>query len=382
MSRLLKTLNYKANSLCKSDIKAGYDIKFSVEKFNKFCEEKNITKINSVTSDHVKEFKEKYNLIPSDLKFIDKVFSDKRLEIAENRKTKEVNNIPLGLQIHQKMISLARYGISKSYEKYIIQSFAEKNDIYVNPLKNGGIYSHQTFENYKQTCIEFEKWLNANYPDVKNIDQISKEHGKEYLLLRQSKGLSSWTTDKDLAGLNKVFGFNMTKKEIGLNRKSYKDSVRSRKDSLMDKKYNPKNYENQILVAKSTGIRRQSMLKITSESFNRDISGRIISITVKEKGGKVRNALVLEKFRDELTKKINLLEKERGSTSRLFDKYTSRIDNHAFRAEYARELYTELIEKKEFDKADFYGKDKEIVCIVSQNLGHERPEIVVQHYFR
>ena len=124
------------------------------------------------------------------------------------------------------------------------------------------------------------------------------------------------------------------------------------------------------------------MLKITSESFNRDISGRIISITVKEKGGKVRNALVLEKFRDELTKKINLLEKERGSTSRLFDKYTSRIDNHAFRAEYARELYTELIEKKEFDKADFYGKDKETVCIVSQNLGHERPEIVVQHYFR
>ena len=32
MSRLLKTLNYKANSLCKSDIKAGYDIKFFLTK--------------------------------------------------------------------------------------------------------------------------------------------------------------------------------------------------------------------------------------------------------------------------------------------------------------------------------------------------------------
>ncbi len=43
----------------------------------------------------------------------------------------------------------------------------------------------------------------------------------------------------------------MTKK-VGLKRKSYKDSVRSRKDSIMDTKYNPKNYENKILVAKST----------------------------------------------------------------------------------------------------------------------------------
>lgn len=35
--------------------------------------------------------------------------------------------------------------------------------------------------------------------------------------------------------------------------------------------------------------------------------------------------------------------------------------------------------RKRLDNADFYGKDNEIVCIVSQNLGHERPAIVV-HY--
>ena len=84
----------------------------------------------------------------------------------------------------------------------------------------------------------------------------------------------------------------MTKKEVGLKRKSYKDSVRSRKDSIMDTKYNPKNYENKILVAKSTGIRRQSMLKIMASSFNKDISGNIVSINVKEKGGKIRDALI------------------------------------------------------------------------------------------
>lgn len=383
MSKLFKTLNYKANSMFKNEIKAGHEVKLSVEKFYMFCEEKNITKINNVTADHVQEFKTRNDVVNIDLKIIDKIFSDKRLEVATNRRNKSSEgNVPLGLQIHNKMISLTRYGISKSYEKHIIQSFAEKNNLYVNPLKNGGIYSHQTFENYKQTCIEFEKWLNANYPNVKDIEKISKDHAKEYLLSRQERGLSSWTTDKDLAAINKVFSFNMTKKEVGLKRKSYKDSVRSRKDSIMDTKYNPKNYENQILVAKSTGIRRQSMLKIMTSSFNKDISGKIISITVKEKGGKIRDALVLEKYRDELTNKINLIEKEKGNSCRLFDKYTSRIDNHAFRAEYARNLYDELLEKKELSKSDFYGKDKSLVCLVSQNLGHERPEIVVQHYFR
>ncbi len=37
--------------------------------------------------------------------------------------------------------------------------------------------------------------------------------------------------------------------------------------------------------------------------------------------------------------------------------------------------------RKRLDNANFYGKDNEIVCIVSQNLGHEIPSIVV-HYFR
>ena len=95
---------------------------------------------------------------------------------------------------------------------------------------------------------------------------------------------------------------------------------------------------------------------------------RIILKNIYYQGKK--EILILEKYRDDLTNKINLIEK--GNSCRLFDKYASRIDNHAFRAEYARNLYDELLEKKELPKYDFYAKeDKSIVCLVSQNLGHE-----------
>ena len=380
MGNLKKQIGFKVKQKFKTEIKNGIDMQKVADKFVNYCHQNNISTLYEVNHSTIKNYLTQENYNPSDKLFVERIFTDKRLEIA-SKKTFEPSK-PLGVQIHYKMQSMLKIGASKHDDKMVIRSFARQNNLYVNPLKNGGIHSYQTYTNYKQTSIEFTKWLEQKYPDVKNIDQINKDHAKEYLLSRQEKGLSSWTTDKDLAALNKVFEFNMTKKEVGLDRKRYTDSVRSRKDSIMDSKYNPKNYENQITVAQATGIRRQSMLKITSQNFNRDITGKIISITVKEKGGKTRDAKVLEKYQDRLTKIVDNLIKEKGQYNPLFDKYTSRIDNHAFRAEYARNLYKELIEKKGSTKNDFYGYDKQIVKEVSQNLGHERETIVIQSYFR
>lgn len=70
----------------------------------------------------------------------------------------------------------------------------------------------------------------------------------------------------------------------------------------------------------------------------------------------------------------------------LFDKYTKKIDNHAFRAQYARERYEELIQQKrergEKILKNYKGCDRDCLSQVSQDLGHNRINVVVEHYLR
>ncbi len=70
----------------------------------------------------------------------------------------------------------------------------------------------------------------------------------------------------------------------------------------------------------------------------------------------------------------------------LFSKYTKKIDNHAFRAEYARERYAELVQQKK-DKGDeilnnYRNYVRQIFRLVSNDLGHCRVSVVVEHYLR
>ena len=349
------------------------------------CREHNLERMREITPKIINEFRKTSTLLATS-SVCDRIFNEARFERYERdranpRQPKEKVK-SLGIQLHERMEELNRIGQTKHDKKIMVQQFAKNNDLYVNPLKNDGIYSYNTYNAYKQTSIEFTRWLQQTHPDVKNINQITFNHAKEYLSYRQDSGKSKWTVDKDMAALNKVLKLEMTKKEIGLARKSYKESVRSRKDAKMDKKYNPEKYKDQITVAKATGIRRQSMLKISPENFIFDRNGVVISVKVKEKGGKTRIAKILDVYKQDVTNIINQSIKEKGMSEKLFDKYTSKIDNHAFRGEYARNLYQELIDKQGFNKADVQGYDSNVLKTVSRNLGHERISVVIQHYLR
>lgn len=63
-----------------------------------------------------------------------------------------------------------------------------------------------------------------------------------------------------------------------------------------------------------------------------------------------------------------------------------KIDNHAFRAQFARERYEELVQQKQEQgreiMRDYRGFDKECLGQVSLDLGHNRLSVVVEHYMR
>ena len=72
----------------------------------------------------------------------------------------------------------------------------------------------------------------------------------------------------------------------------------------------------------------------------------------------------------------------RSKSEFLSDKYTAKIDKHAFRGEYARDLYNQIAEQKTEIKSDYKGYDKEIVRKVRKALGHNRLSVVVYNYLR
>lgn len=294
--------------------------------------------------------------------------------------------------MHDKMQELNRIGKSKHEAKKHYRATHEN----ANPAKTAGIHSIKTYEVYKQVSVQFVDWLKQNHANIRHMDDISSDVVIQYLQFRRDQGLSAWTLSRDMSALNKLLDKEITKKEAQLPERSYKKTTRSREERAYDKKYNPENYRPQIEVAKSFGLRRESILggdyQLREGSiFKHD--GKIYAAVI-EKGGRFRNAPCLESMKDTIEKHFpNIKERDLYTKeefkraydefgNHLFDRYTSKIDNHAFRHEYARNLY-EQIEKDYSDlKSDYRGYDERILREVSEALGHSRPSVVVEHYLR
>jgi integrase len=277
-------------------------------------------------------------------------------------------------QLHQRMQEMSCIGESRHQAK------KEYSEIYGSNTSNRtvGIHSFKTYDAYKQTSKEFVKYIRQNYKDIKDVNQITKEVAIIYLQNRQRDGKSAYTISKDMAAINKLFNFYITKKEAGIKERTYKDVKRSREEKVNDTKYNPQNYKYQIIFAKATGCRRQSVLKVKPEDFIYDKNGLPQKVYLKEKGGRKRLATIIKEYQSEL----KLFLGKKVNDEPIFDKYTKKIDNHAFRAEYAKNRYKELVSQKGKDNMDFRGYDKECLEKLTQDMGHNRIDIVVYHYLR
>jgi hypothetical protein len=145
-------------------------------------------------------------------------------------------------------------------------------------------------------------------------------------------------------------------------------------DTENDKKYNSNNNKDQIMCAKASGCRRESVLVVTPECFIWQ-DGLPVKVHLIEKGGKERDAHILVKYQENL--KSVLENKEMGKP--LFESYTKKIDNHAFRREYAKDRYQELLGNRE-DEMDYRGYDKRVLKELTMDLGHNRLDVIVYNY--
>lgn len=281
----------------------------------------------------------------------------------------------LDFQMHERMQEMRCMGESRHMAK---KEYREMKNEQNTNNRTVGIHSYATYSAYKQTSIEFIKYIRQNYKEIKDISKIKKEHVIDYIKIRQEHGQSPYTISKHMAALNKLLNMDVTKKEAGIHKRTYRNIKRSRGEKDHDKKYNPNNYREQIVFAKATGCRRESVLKVKVENFVLDKEGNPYKVFLKEKGGRERYATILNQYKQEIKEIIKNKEKGRP----IFSTYTKKIDNHAFRAEYARKRYEELIKEKGKDDKNFRGFDSECLKILTRDLGHNRLDVVIYHYLR
>ena len=138
-----------------------------------------------------------------------------------------------GLQ--HRLFKLARFRQSKHEAKQLAR------DAYIkvhgslkgyNPTKVEGIFSLGTMQTYRAAMELFASWCATH--GIKHEGQITEILTSAYLKEREQSGMSAWTVSRDMAAINKVLGFDLSKKELGLRQQNKTEIIRSRMPTTND----------------------------------------------------------------------------------------------------------------------------------------------------
>lgn len=300
--------------------------------------------------------------------------------------------------LQNKLNEQARFGQSKHEAKQRAKEQYQKehgNLKGYNPSKVDGIYSVKTMETYRKVAEEYSKWCAKE--NINNATKLTREHAERYLKERNAEGKSAWTISRDMAALNKIFGYDMNKKDLGLKERRLEDIKRSREECKHDQYNQSSKYQEQIDFARGCGCRRQSITQITPKDLVW-ANNRVVAVHLIEKGGRERTAPVLNEMKDRLTE----IALNHAGEDKLFKEYGEKIDNHSFRAEYASNLLHQLEREREqgqqlcqgdfeieklcnlrgndISDEPYRGHDRDICGMVSGALGHNRLDIVFTNY--
>ena len=271
-----------------------------------------------------------------------------------------------------------------------------------NSNRAEGIHSIRSAETYRSVANNFAEYLKAQ--NIKNIADITREVVQGYITSRND--LSSYTLSKDLSAINKILDSRYTLREFGIGDRTYSRITNNRGLAKRDTSNALRNQQ-QLDFVRATGIRRQSIDTISPKQAIRDCSGLVIGFNVCEKGGRERNCVVLQDERKRITEIVDRHIIDCGIHAPLFKQVDSNANPHFYRREYAQGLYSDLQQAKGKEE-DYYngmrdvfinqhqlekatsryeqtliqGFESDILAEVSQNVGHNRIDVVIYHYLK
>lgn len=254
-------------------------------------------------------------------------------------------------QMWQKLEEIKDIGSSRHLSKAIDKNLG---------IKSNTITSYNSYNSYKNASKQFAKWLKEVYPEVKILENITREMGIEYIKSREKAGKSSWTYSQDLVIVNKLLDLNISKKECNVAKRS----LINRKNNMTDNLYRTKDGIIEKFV-EGIGLRRRELKHLQVKDCIMQ-GEELVGVRVyRGKGGRYRVAEVRSEYRALLGSII----KEKQLYDKVIDKDIPKaLQVHRIRHEYARQYCNELIIK---------GYDREeVLDRLTQSMGHNRHDVL------
>lgn len=257
------------------------------------------------------------------------------------------------------------------------------------------IYSYSTRDTYEQAARQYCRWLHNEKGLAKSAPlRAAKSYAKEYLEHRTAT-VSAYTVARDRSALGMIFKETIN---IRLPQKERTEITRSRGEVANDRHFSEERNRALSGFCRNTGLRRHELATLRVDQI-REVGGKMILKDVKGKGGRVRDVVVLDRER---VREI-VADSGKSDHDRLFDRVHSAADIHSYRREYAQALYERCQADHDFREGELYRhpdrsesvksdtyttKDRECeysrdsLYVCSENLGHNRLGVVVNHYLR
>jgi hypothetical protein len=309
-------------------------------------------------------------------------------------------NGSLILQFNNKLKSMRRFGQSRHKNKIEIREIAKlTGEKHTN--RADGIYSHITYENYKQHVMLFARYLKEDNIGIKNINQITPKIAHKYLeKLQNEKGYRAATIQTKSAAIAKVLNLHCNDINYGLKTKCSELPEKGRKytNTITDKNRDLKDFMNK------TGCRSSESRQIKPEQIKINRKGKVfLDFKSKKeyremtKGGRGREITEIADIYQSQLLAIKKTAEEKNYDrvwQTVSDSAFKHLNGHQYRREYAQNLYRKK-EQEYINKFGYQAKhdyvcrkfkgesyNRKILQEISEQLGHNRIDVVINNYFR
>ncbi|GCE27539.1 hypothetical protein KDA_30230 [Dictyobacter alpinus] len=253
------------------------------------------------------------------------------------------------------------------------------------PMVTEKIYSYSTRKTYQQQVFAFVNWARDTYGIrrlahlYERLDEVAICYMREQIAAQKSP----YTLATQRSALRKVFGNPQLAADVVLPSRAQSRITRSRIPVKQDTHFQPANWPDVILFARATGLRRAELRDLLVKEVRCPEETGPVEVYVRNgKGGKARMVPVLADYEDA----IRACMQGRDPNEHIFEHLPKNMDVQSYRRASAQQRYLSHAPDctlpptgKRLKPTDY---DLTATHRVSRALGHERTDVVLNHYLR
>lgn len=258
------------------------------------------------------------------------------------------------------------------------------------------VYSWETFRDYLRHGCYFVKYCRDIYGCKTLAD--CRSHAAEWIDVQAARGLSPYTLKLEAAALGKIYGVSSADLGIVTPTRSRAAITRSRGKAARDRHFSEARHANLVEFCRCTGLRRGELQALRGPvSLSKNEAGDwSMNVTAGTKGGRPRSVPIVGT--PEAVEAVIRRLQATPEGERVWPKLPNGADIHAYRADYATRVYNKHARPLAVCKASRWGRgsavywcrgdrkgtwfDKAAMYEASRALGHNRIEVVGEHYIR